>query len=42
LEVQEARGGLLTLAKGWISYFLVGFLDYTVTRRLNFRSRAGD
>jgi len=41
-EVQEARGGFLTLAKGWISYFLVGFLDYTVTRRLNFRSRAGD
>ncbi|MCB2013645.1 MAG: cardiolipin synthase B [Sphingobium sp.] len=25
------------LIKGWISYFLVGVLDYTITRRLNFR-----
>ena len=33
----EGRG-LLTLAKQWISYFLVGVLDYTVTRRLNFRN----
>jgi cardiolipin synthase A/B len=41
-EVQAARGGFLNLAKGWISYFLVGFLDYTVTRRLNFRRRPGD
>ncbi|MEJ7927676.1 phosphatidylserine/phosphatidylglycerophosphate/cardiolipin synthase family protein [Sphingobium sp. AN641] len=29
--------GVLTLIKGWISYFLVGVLDYSVTRRLNFR-----
>ncbi|QUT05598.1 phosphatidylserine/phosphatidylglycerophosphate/cardiolipin synthase family protein [Sphingobium phenoxybenzoativorans] len=41
-EVQAARSGFLTLAKGWISYFLVGFLDYTVTRRLNFRRRPDD
>ncbi|MET0371096.1 MAG: phosphatidylserine/phosphatidylglycerophosphate/cardiolipin synthase family protein [Sphingobium sp.] len=31
------RRGLLELAKQWVSYFLVGVLDYTVTRRLNFR-----
>lgn len=30
--------GVLTLIKGWISYFLVGVLDYSVTRRLNFRN----
>ncbi len=30
--------GLLELAKEWISYFLVGVLDYTVTRRLNFHN----
>jgi cardiolipin synthase len=41
-QVQAARSGFLTLAKGWISYFLVGFLDYTVTRRLNFRRRPDD
>ncbi len=27
----------LRLLKGWISYFLVGVLDYKITRRLNFR-----
>lgn len=27
----------LTLIKRWISYFLVGILDYKITRRLNFR-----
>lgn len=27
----------LTLIKRWISYFLVGVLDYKITRRLNFR-----
>ena len=28
----------MTLIKQWISYLLVGVLDYTVTRRLNFRT----
>ncbi|WP_156029026.1 phosphatidylserine/phosphatidylglycerophosphate/cardiolipin synthase family protein [Sphingobium sp. DC-2] len=37
LESYKAQRGLLTLIKQWISYFLVGVLDYTVTRRLNFR-----
>ncbi|PZU58611.1 MAG: cardiolipin synthase B [Sphingobium sp.] len=37
-ELYRSRRGLLSLAKGWISYFLVGVLDYTVTRRLNFRN----
>lgn len=36
--VQESRKGPFRLLKGWISYFLVGVLDYTVTRRLNFRN----
>jgi cardiolipin synthase len=31
------RRGPLELVKQWISYLLVGVLDYTVTRRLNFR-----
>lgn len=33
----QAGRTALTLAKQWISYLLVGVLDYTVTRRLNFR-----
>ncbi len=37
LESHRARRTFLTLAKQWISYLLVGVLDYTVTRRLNFR-----
>ncbi|MEO8723376.1 MAG: cardiolipin synthase B [Sphingobium sp.] len=36
--VQDSRKGPWRLLKGWISYFLVGVLDYTVTRRLNFRN----
>lgn len=36
------RRGLLDLGKQWISYLLVGVLDYTVTRRLNFRLPDGD
>lgn len=36
-ELYRAKRSLLTLAKQWISYLLVGVLDYTVTRRLNFR-----
>jgi cardiolipin synthase len=35
------RNGL-TLLKQWISYLLVGVLDYTVTRRLNFRDPDAD
>ncbi|MES2157402.1 MAG: phosphatidylserine/phosphatidylglycerophosphate/cardiolipin synthase family protein [Pseudomonadota bacterium] len=31
-----------TLIKQWISYLLVGVLDYTVTRRLNFRNPDAD
>lgn len=38
----KAGRGLLTLIKQWISYFLVGVLDYTVTRRLNFRNPDAD
>nr|WP_255326265.1 cardiolipin synthase B [Sphingobium sp. EM0848] len=38
LETHRAQRSLPTLVKQWISYFLVGFLDYTVTRRLNFRN----
>jgi cardiolipin synthase len=33
-----AQRSALTLIKQWISYLLVGVLDYTVTRRLNFRA----
>nr|WP_241241995.1 phosphatidylserine/phosphatidylglycerophosphate/cardiolipin synthase family protein [Sphingobium algorifonticola] len=40
--VHAARRGPLTLLKGWISYLLVGVLDYTVTRRLNFRDPNAD
>ena len=42
LESHKAQRGPLTLVKQWISYFLVGFLDYTVTRRLNFRDPDAD
>ena len=42
LERYKAQRGLLTLAKQWISYFLVGVVDYTVTRRLNFRNPDAD
>lgn len=38
----KAQRGLLTLIKQWISYFLVGVVDYTVTRRLNFRDPDAD
>jgi cardiolipin synthase len=41
-EVHRAQYTLLNLAKQWISYLLVGVLDYTVTRRLNFRLPDGD
>ncbi|WP_278393842.1 phospholipase D-like domain-containing protein [Sphingobium yanoikuyae] len=37
LETYRASRTGLTLIKQWISYLLVGVLDYTVTRRLNFR-----
>jgi cardiolipin synthase len=40
--VQRQRRNPLTLAKWWISYLLVGVLDYTVTRRLNFRYNRED
>ena len=42
LERYKAQRGLLTLVKQWISYFLVGVVDYTVTRRLNFRDPNAD
>lgn len=42
LESHRASRTLLTLAKQWISYLLVGVLDYTVTRRLNFRDPDAD
>lgn len=42
LERYKAQRGLLTLVKQWISYFLVGVVDYTVTRRLNFRNPDAD
>jgi cardiolipin synthase len=38
VEEYIEKRGLLELVKEWISYFLVGVLDYTVTRRLNFRN----
>lgn len=41
-EVHRARRGPLTLLKGWISYLLVGVMDYTVTRGLNFRDPNAD
>jgi cardiolipin synthase len=42
LESHRATRTILTLAKQWISYLLVGVLDYTVTRRLNFRDPDAD
>ena len=36
-ELHKARRTPFRLLKGWISYLLVGVLDYKVTRRLNFR-----
>lgn len=42
LEAHLAQRNLLTLAKQWISYLLVGVVDYTVTRRLNFRNPDAD
>ena len=36
-DVLQARKRPWRLLKGWVSYFLVAVLDYTVTRRLNFR-----
>lgn len=35
-EVHRARRTPFRLLKGWLSYFLVGVLDYKITRRLNF------
>jgi cardiolipin synthase len=42
LEAHRAGRTPLTLLKQWISYLLVGVLDYTVTRRLNFRDPDAD
>ena len=42
LESHRASRTPLTLIKQWISYLLVGVLDYTVTRRLNFRNPDAD
>ncbi|WP_420144804.1 phospholipase D-like domain-containing protein [Sphingobium sp.] len=44
IDRQTHRGNRsgLTLLKQWISYLLVGVLDYTVTRRLNFRDPDAD
>ena len=42
MESHRATRTMLTLAKQWISYLLVGVLDYTVTRRLNFRDPDAD
>lgn len=36
-QVHRARRTPFRLLKGWLSYFLVGVLDYKITRRLNFR-----
>lgn len=41
-QVHDERRTPLRLLKGWISYLLVAVLDYTVTRRLNFRNAGGD
>ena len=40
-QYQSSRSGI-TLVKQLISYLLVGILDYTVTRRLNFRNLDAD
>ena len=37
LQRHKERKTPFRLLKGWISYFLVGVVDYTITRRLNFR-----
>ncbi|MBZ9647530.1 cardiolipin synthase B [Sphingobium sp. 3R8] len=42
LEAHRSGRSGLTLLKQWISYLLVGVLDYTVTRRLNFRDPDAD
>lgn len=42
LATYRAGRSLPTLIKQWISYLLVGVLDYTVTRRLNFRNPDAD
>jgi len=42
LETYRTSRTGLTLIKQWISYLLVGVLDYTVTRRLNFRDPDAD
>lgn len=42
LEAYRAGRSGLALLKQWISYLLVGVLDYTVTRRLNFRAPDDD
>ncbi|QGP77870.1 phospholipase D-like domain-containing protein [Sphingobium sp. CAP-1] len=42
LEAHRASRTFLTLLKQGISYLLVGILDYTVTRRLNFRNPEAD
>jgi len=36
-DLYLAHRSVPTLVKQWISYLLVGVLDYTITRRLNFR-----
>ncbi|WP_253339342.1 phosphatidylserine/phosphatidylglycerophosphate/cardiolipin synthase family protein [Sphingobium sp. OAS761] len=41
-EAHNAERTPLVLLKRWISYLLVGVLDYTVTRRLNFRDPDSD
>jgi cardiolipin synthase A/B len=38
LELIRQRAGLWMRAKWKLAYFLVAFVDYTVTRRLNFRN----
>lgn len=42
MESHRATRTMVTLVKQWISYLLVGVLDYTVTRRLNFRDPDAD
>lgn len=42
LATYRADRSFPTLVKQWISYLLVGVLDYTVTRRLNFRNPDAD
>jgi cardiolipin synthase len=42
LAAYRAGRSVPTLIRQWISYLLVGVLDYTVTRRLNFRDPDAD